>query len=342
MDILHQAGVAIDDFRKPYHPLSLLTHAHSDSRRGKIPDGVVCHREVVSDLRAVAPEVKTEPCSHFVVLEDKGPPVVPFPTQHCCGSTGFWFPQQAVLYIGDGRVDRKLLRTVDRLLQTWPPHDRHLEHLHVVGDGLFHRYPRKGFFPSLDTVAVFVREMVAEWLQPMLFSCLNTSHLFFLRNFVDEREPVGWGEPSRWTKPEMKAMVLEMLRKKKKLPSKVHAIPSTSIRSIPAEEFVPLPMCAKAFRRLVPDGGFTKQVTLLATAMWFVVYQHDPGLVYWHAPSGTLRVCLSFHADHRETELLLSRTRRALPLGTNVIFSACHTRPLIRSEQQNKQKKTLH
>lgn len=330
MDILHRAGVAVDDFRKPYRPLSLLTHAHSDSRRGKIPDGVVCHREVALDLRAVDPGVRADPCSHFVVVQKgSGPRVVPFPTQHCCGSTGFWFPQQAVLYVGDGRVDQKLLRSVDRLLQTWPPSSREGP-MHVVGDGLFYRHQRKGCFPSLDSVAVFVRGLVAGFSRPLLFSCVNTSHLFFLLNFVDEREPVYWGEPSQWTKPDMKAVVLERVRKKYTLPSKVHATPTVSKRGIPAEEFVPVPLCARAFRRVVPDGGLTNQVTLLGTAMWFVVHDHDPGLAYWHAASGTLRVCLSFHADRKETELLLDRTHRALPPNTDVIFSACHTRPLTR------------
>ena len=323
MDILHRTGVAIDDFRKPYRPLCFLTHAHSDSRRGQVPDGVVCHREVASDLHAIQPGVRTESCRHFVKMTVSTVSFVPFPTQHCCGSTGFWFPDQAVLYVGDGRVDDKLLTTVDMVLRTWPPTASGHE-VHVVGDGLFHRHPRKGSFPSLDEVALFVRGLAAQGCRPFRFTCVNSSHFFFLHKFVHEREPVHWGDG--WTKPELNA-VMKIMKKgnaKKKHRNMVLATPATTSRGVSAEEFVPLPMKVGDVLQHITDDD----TTVLATAMWFVVHDRDPGLVYWNAPSRTLRICLSFHADRWETEHLMDGVRRTLVPDMSVQFWECHTRPL--------------
>lgn len=328
MDVLHQNGITVDDFRDRSAPveLALLTHAHSDSRMGRLPKKLYCHPRVRSDLVALGYR-HLEPGAdvfHFQRRDTPGRPLlttVPFPTTHCCGSTGFWFPNVGVLYVGDGRVDNHLLHTVRRVLTSDPVPCPPPPVLRVIGDGLFDRVLG---FPPLLTVA----NWVLEWTQVgfLQFVCIHSGHTHFVHRFLQGRVHITCPADASWTKKEVASVVKDLCTSgQRDVPNRLVLVPPKRERAPRPEEFVavdPAQVPALVFRR-VPEST---PVTIVASAMWFVVYRRDPATVFWHEPTGQLRVCLSFHADALEKHLLLEEVGKLVPNQVRTEFSACPTR----------------
>ena len=325
MEVLHRAGLTVDKFPVPtsknWEGGAFLTHAHSDSlRAGTVPERIICHRIVGNDLRLV---VKTalsiKECVFFSPMWVKGEAVIPFPTDHCCGSTGFWFPGVGVLYTGDGRITPEVKAAVTHVLRTWPP-TVGPQAIHIVEDGLFRDFPHVKF-PPLREMAQFLKDLAHHL--PFSFVCLHSSHMHFLAKYMREWVPLS-ADCRRWRKPELSVAASRLGDGGGTHNVGAHTVTAVCPepgRGPPAEEFQVLEKRADAVASTTRPG-----LRVLGSALWFCVYDRDPGLVYWHAGTNTLRVCLSFHADFAETSSLHKLVREQLPAGTNVVTSVCPTR----------------
>jgi hypothetical protein len=180
-------------------------------------------------------------------------------------------------------------------------------------------------FPTLPTVAAWVLGWYSSTGPVIRFVCIHSGHTHFVHRYWRGRVPLGCPPGTTWSKRELEAVVSRLCaREGGNPPNAIQLVPPARHRSPRPEEFEAVETGdIPAVLRRIPVG---EPVTIVATSMWFVVYQRDPALAFWHEQTRELRVCLSFHADALEKQVLLTEVRKLVPPQVSVQFSPCSTR----------------
>lgn len=178
MDVLRRANIFVDGF--PFHfkakllaskrePLLLLTHFHGDSTgafstRSGFQVFAPAEGSAVASFRPLRPKIDEGggrvpffKCLHaghpvqFAKPDDSEwspstPDLVPFRTEHCRNSLGFWFPQLRTMYLGDSRVDTDQLTRCQQAVQSTGHGNSDVQY--IVGDGVYSTIDVS--FPSLS------------------------------------------------------------------------------------------------------------------------------------------------------------------------------------------------
>lgn len=304
----------------------LLTHAHADSYGPLKRVSVYASSETRALLRGVAraPRFRSLELraserygvdavgSVFVATRESDVVFVPFRTLHCWGSLGFFFPRARVLFVGDGRVSRKFVAELQKLVNSQPVK-------FLVGDTLLQDHVERGLPWEANVAHVraalhSLRSVCSE----LRLVCPHSSALDVLSSFPGECFSLA--EAAEWSKIDVLHLAARVVRAQLNCAAKKTAVLVPRCEPV-AECQSALPAEYREFRATRSTRFDVLTVTL--SCAWFAVYQKNPAVVYVHPESSQARVFLSFHASKFESAML----RREFP---NAEFGGTYSRPLVK------------
>lgn len=351
-------------------PLLLLTHFHGDSI-GHVPKTV---RSVLApsqrkehtgknrpmpDLPLPASDASVfrrslRPLQPVLATDGSRITAVPFKTEHCDESLGFWFPQLRILYVGDSRISVEQLERCDAAVRF--SHHQPADVRTVIGDGLFHTCAVR--FPPLSMSALWLAtafRRAAEAEVAVQFVCYHSGVLDLLQNALQlltgtepafpEVQPELTAESGDVWKTNLVSSVRQTLRRWRtvqpstaktqgttaSIPLRLHLVSrrfGSQLAKRDAE-------CRDGWVAVNPashGSGWIRNVqrserktlTVSTSALFFAVAS-QPAVVAadwcWNAETQHLRIRTSFHATQEENAELLRH------FG-NARFEACPSRPL--------------
>lgn len=331
--VLLKNGVLVDGFslrlinyalKKGQKPVMFLTHFHGDSiqyvPKGirniqacqnimQTPEKMMCGRKFCYSM--VPGEI-----SFFKNVGQ----VVPFLTDHCCNSVGFWFAKFKVLYVGDSRVNNFLIKNCTNAIEATKNCKEDV--LYVVGDGLY--METNVVFPSLsESRSVFSHVIESCRNEQRVFAvCPHSGVLHFvheaLKNTAVNFETVTGR--SFWKK-DCADMAFQMSARKKKGAKTVFLVPG--ILGVPktqknSRKFI----CCKNRHHASEIVSRENEIYILPSSLFFAVNpEFCKNTIVFEKNSKHLRICTSFHASKEETLTLMFMFR-------NAVFQKAPSRPL--------------
>lgn len=309
----------------------LLTHAHSDSYGALLGHTVWCSAETAW---LMAPKGPLAPRTHPLLLEPhvtycvapsetaRGEFTVlrysqrasvetlfiPFATEHCAGSLGFWFPREGLLYVGDSRCSRELLGDLSALV-------RPLRVSHVVGDTLWVQYQ----FPALNTSMRQLQGLFKHLLkrfERVRVLCPHSGTLWAMALLPG----VCWRVATKtaWSKVDVLQLARHLAPKHCSQKRRSRIVVGSVER---CEDCVSPSTNPAEYTKYALDAEIgSSEATVVLSAAWFLLHSLAPETVYYHAASRTFRAFVAFHADRSETRSLRNQFPEAR-------FSSAVTRP---------------
>lgn len=291
----------------------LLTHAHSDSYSAVRAHTVWCSTETAWLL---APKGKLAPRPHSLLLEPgvsycvvTAPTApgrftvarhrqragvetifIPFATEHCVGSLGFWFPREGFLYVGDSRCSGKLLRDLSVLVQPRSV-------THVVGDSLWAQHE----FPALESSVQQLQDLMTHLLtrfDRVRVLCPHSGTLWAMA----ELKGVCWSVSSKtaWNKVDVLQLARHLAPKHCSQTQLSRVVVSSVVRC--GGSCTPPPSNPVEYAKYITTSAASgNEATVLLSAAWFLVHKLEPDTVYYHSNTNTFRAFVAFHADKTET-----------------------------------------
>lgn len=233
---------------------------------------------------------------------------IPFATEHCLGSLGFWFPREGVLYVGDSRYSEALQASVQSLVGKTSVY-------RVVADTLWAQHD----FPSLtDSTAALQRLLVhlTRRYRTVKLVCPHSGSAWVLGFLSD----VCWAvdETAAWSKVDVLRLARHLApahcthRKGAVVVSSTERCTHCTVIPTAPAQFVPYEWSARAHQNT--------EATVVVSSAWFLLYGLDPSTVYYSPPAQIFRVFTAFHANQTETQALRAQFPRA-------VFTPAPTRP---------------
>lgn len=269
-EILESAGIHIDNFKISVKPnLFLLTHAHADH----CPGNVKKFKYPIYCSFLTSTLIENE---NIYILESNSWYEINhisfyvFETIHCPGSIGFYFPKQKLLHLGDTRVTTELLKKI-----------KELGPKNILYDNTHEKF--KGMFPSLETSAIMLQQVVTERLEntkKTVNLCIPHIGAILLLSMLNLKVR---------TDESLKIPVLNLLKTMSLIDQK---------------------------SRVVAVGMKNKKINIMPSSQFFVIKKLNPHKVV-HVGKNLTRVFASFHAGDAETHLLSAYNLISLNYNSN-------------------------
>ena len=153
------------------HPTFVLTHMHSDHMNipQKFPHPIytLIPRHIIGPLYT---NVHFIECTEHHVYQGATTSFQLFRTQHTAHSCGIFFPEEHVLYIGDGKMCDAFLGQTERMFRAYPPAIPWT----IVYDPIFEDFP---FLSTVSPCSLLTHALTT--LHPVL-KCVHHGILFFI------------------------------------------------------------------------------------------------------------------------------------------------------------------